>query len=137
MTTTHTDQVIQTDSIITDDEGLLAQAVEATVAETGCSNADAEHLATFLDNMAQSAIADLRSCGQPGVYHLTTGDMLRHEYRLMHATMPHGSTAEPGSAHAALQAYVLRGRGDVCAITHNNPTGRQEDCVVTVSVIQV
>lgn len=108
-------------------------AVTKIMGATGCSSDDAEGCLDFIAHMANQARLGVRaSRGQTGVYHLDDRDMSSGNYPLMDAIMVHGATAEPNTAHAAVQDFVLH--PNESALVHDNPTGQPEDCVVTLSI---
>ena len=99
--------------------------------ETRRSKDDAITGIEFIRQMATQARSGKR-CGTKGTHHLTFEEMDELGYTVMDSIMEHNQTAAPDSAHAAVQTLVLG--SDEFALTHNNPTGRKQDCTVTVDV---
>ena len=103
-------------------------AIALIVEETGCSRVDALTGLRFIERMARSA----RQSDTWGIYNLQGHEIDCVGYSVMDDVMQHGARSTPGSAHAAIEAFVLQ-RGEV-ALIHDNPTGRREDCYVTLQV---
>jgi len=110
-------------------------AVRKIIAEIGCSKKDAEKAVAFIEDMVSKARAAARCGDMFGTHHLTYEEMGHVGYSIMDSIMPHGSPANPGSAHAAIEHHVLA-NGEF-ALIHDNPTGLREDCVVMLHVRSV
>ncbi len=106
-------------------------AVAKIMKETGCGERKAVRCVLFVGKMVDKARKGARM-GTPGTHHLTDRQMARVGYGMMDLIMPHGKTAVPGSAHAAIESHLL-GPNEY-ALVHDNPTGRPDDCVVKLSV---
>jgi hypothetical protein len=106
----------------------IGVAIDLIVAETGCSRVDALTGVRFIERMARNA----RQSDTWGIYNLRGHEIDCVGYSVMDDIMKHGSRSTPGSAHAAIEAFILE-RGEV-ALIHDNPTGRREDCFVTLQV---
>jgi hypothetical protein len=106
-------------------------AVVKIMDQTRCTRDEAVAGILFIEDMVTKARGGER-CNTPGTHHLTGAEMATAGYKIMDQIMPHGSTAEPGSAHALVQQIVLG--SEEFALTHDNPSGRPDDCTVTVRV---
>jgi hypothetical protein len=122
------------DTTTDNDQGPLGsyyEVLDKIVDETGCSRDDAFTAILFIEDMVALARGGER-CNTPGTHHLTASEMAGTGYRIMDDIMPHGENAKPGSAHAAVERAILG--SDEYAIVHDNPTGKPEDCVVSVTI---
>lgn len=113
----------------------FAEAKNRIVRETGCSNTAARRGIRFVTEMAEKARTAARHrIDGPGTHHLTGTEINSVGYRIMDQVMKHGAVAAPGSAHEALEQLVLKPEDGEYALMHNNPSGRPEDCEVSLRV---
>ena len=85
--------------------------------------------------MAESARTAARHrIDGPGTHHLTGAELETVGYRIMDQIMAHGATAQPGSAHEAVEQLVLKPEDGEFGLMHSNPSGRPEDCQVSLRV---
>ncbi len=113
----------------------FAEAKKRIIEETGCSNTSARRAIKFITEMAESARTAARHrIDGPGTHHLTGAELETVGYRIMDQIMAHGAVARSGSAHEAVEQLVLKpGLGEF-GLMHSNPSGRPEDCQVSLRV---
>lgn len=115
-----------------DEPDLFDLAVNAIMKETGRPRHEAVEGLQFIFSMADKARRGAR-CKTVGTHHLDDEEMESLGYAVMDQVMEHGSEADEGSAHAAIQRAVLQ--PNEFALMHDNPSGKREDCVVTVDIL--
>jgi hypothetical protein len=136
MTTSNTTTTALAEHVVTEEEDVDVQrspyenALAKIMDETGRPRHEAVAGLQFITEMVQQARTGTR-CGTVGTHHLTYDEMNMLGYEVMDEVMPHGETALPDSAHAAIEMAVLG--ADEFRLVHDNPTGMPEDCVVTTS----
>lgn len=109
-------------------------AVAAIMREAGCSR----ELACNTIDWLQSVVANVRH--QDYEVHFPSTKALQSErYAVLETVIPHDSTAEPGSAHAAIEALVLDPSRDEFGLRHEmrertTQRGHQLYCSIVVSL---
>ena len=105
-------------------------ALASIIAEAGCTPAEAR---TTLA-MIRQAVTNIR-CGGYYPYHMPHDVLAGRTYEIFDAVMPHGVSAQPDSAHAAIEACVLDLTLGEISLMHDVATlGERTYCTVSVYI---
>lgn len=107
-----------------------AVVLNAIMAETGCNRPMAGQVLAWVKRM----VAQIRESGYL-TYYPTDDELDSPVYRVFDAVMSHGSTAAPGSAHAKIEAHVLKATDDEFGLRHDMQEDAPGTSYCTVEVV--
>lgn len=100
--------------------------------ETGCTERVARGTVSWVGELVERA----RQGGCDSVVFPTDAEMATTAYRIFDRIAPHGCTATPGSAHAAVEAAVLDPARDETGLVHEQRERRYCEVRVVVGVMR-
>ena len=105
-------------------------AIDAIVSEAGCTYKEADSTLSWISRF----VTEARECDYV-VIHPDDDDMSGREYEIFDLVVPHDGTAQPGSAHKAIEEALLDPSKDEFALSHSQITrGNREYCNVEVCI---
>lgn len=110
------------------------QAIEAIIKEAASGKNLARTTMVFIEQL----VAGARMEG--GLFHLTDEQMETREYAVFDTIFPHGKSAAPGSAGAAVERSVLLLDEGEYALLHNSTVDdatQRCDCTTSIEVSKV
>lgn len=121
-------------------EQKFAIAVDKTVAESGCTPAEAT---TMIDVWLRKILNRTRTANTHTVW-LSDGEMFvgythgarqkTRSYQIFEAVIPHDQVSAEGSAHQAIEDAILDPSRDEFSLYHHQTGEEQRHCTVTTSL---
>ncbi|MFZ1811982.1 MAG: hypothetical protein WAU02_00445 [Candidatus Saccharimonadales bacterium] len=105
--------------------------LDLIMAEAGCTRSNAGNVLKWIDGLVKRARA-----ARYGLVYPTAEELRSRNYAIFDQIMPHGEASKPGSAHEAVERFLLNPSRDEIGLIHDmtDTPDNPSYCTVRVSL---